>query len=210
MFDLVGLIKAVGYAGLAGIVFAESGLLIGFFLPGDSLLFTAGFLASQGFLHIGILVPLLFISAVLGDSAGYAIGYRLGPKVFTKRDSILFHQEHLTRSQLFFEKHGGKAIILARFMPVVRTFAPLLAGVGKMHYRNFLFYNIIGALLWAVGLTLAGYYLGKTVPHVDRYLIPIIIAIILVSASPTLLHLARDKSLRDRIIEQLKKILKIR
>lgn len=207
MFDLVSLIKTAGYAGLAGIVFAESGLLIGFFLPGDSLLFTAGFLASQGYLHIGILLPILFGAAVLGDNLGYAFGHRLGPRIFTKSDSILFHQEHLTRSNLFFEKHGGKTIILARFLPVVRTFAPILAGVGKMKYRTFLFYNIIGATLWAVGLTLAGYYLGKTVPHVDRYLIPIVIVIVLVSASPTFVHLARNKSLRNQIKQYVKKLL---
>lgn len=209
MFDLVGLIKTVGYAGLAAIVFAESGLLIGFFLPGDSLLFTAGFLASQGFLHIGILLPLLFVSAVLGDNVGYAFGHRVGPRIFTKRDSILFHQKHLTRSKLFFEKHGGKTIILARFLPVVRTFAPILAGVGKMQYHTFLFYNIIGALLWAVGLTSAGYYLGKTVPNGDRYLVPIVIIIILVSAMPTLVHLAGDKSLRNRIVQYAKRLLKL-
>jgi membrane-associated protein len=203
MFDLVALIKAAGYLGLFGIIFAESGLFIGFFLPGDSLLFTAGFLASQGFLDIYLLVPLLFVAAVLGDSVGYTFGHRLGPRIFTKQDSLLFHEKHLMRSKLFFEKHGGKTIILARFLPVVRTFAPILAGVGKMKYAEFLSYNIIGALLWAVGVTVSGYYLGNTIPGIDQYLIPIILGIIIITSSPTLIHIWRDKPLRNKLINFL-------
>lgn len=199
MFDLVSLIKTAGYFGLAGIVFAESGLLIGFFLPGDSLLFTAGFLASQGYLDIRVLVPLLFLCAVLGDNVGYAFGHRTGHKIFNKRDSLLFHQDHLLRAKLFFEKHGGKTIILARFIPVVRTFAPILAGVGNMHYRTFMVYNLIGGFIWAVGLLLLGYYLGAAIPHIDRYLLPIIAVIIVVSVLPTAIHLMRDKSFRSRL-----------
>lgn len=209
MFDLVELIKTAGIIGLAFIVFAESGLLIGFFLPGDSLLFTAGFLASQGILNIWLLLPILFVSAVLGDSVGYAFGKKVGPKIFTKEDSLFFHKDHLIRSQAFFERHGGKTIIIARFLPLVRTFAPILAGVGAMHYRSFLIYNVIGALLWAVGLTLGGYYLGKVVPNADHYLLPIIAGIIILSASPTLIHICRNKETRQRIIIQIKKIFKI-
>jgi membrane-associated protein len=203
-FDLVTLIKTVGYLGLFGIVFAESGLLIGFFLPGDSLLFTAGFLASQGFLDIRILAPLMFIAAVTGDSVGYAFGKRAGPRIFKRQDSLLFHQDHLMRAQLFFEKHGGKTIILARFVPIVRTFAPILAGAGKMDYRTFLFFNIVGGALWALGLTVLGYYLGRWIPDVDTYLLPIIALIILISVLPTVIHLSRDKALRTRIISYIK------
>jgi len=199
MFDLIPLIKTAGYLGLFGIIFAESGLFFGFFLPGDSLLFTAGFLASQGFLNVYILAPLLFVAAVAGDSVGYAFGYRVGPKIFKKEDSIFFKKEYLVKAQEFFAKHGGKTIILARFVGIVRTFAPILAGVGKMHYRTFLAYNLIGGLLWAVGLTFLGYFLGRTIPNVDKYLLPIILGIIFVSFLPTIFHLLRDENLRKKL-----------
>ena len=198
-FDLQALIKTAGYLGLFAIIFAESGLLIGFFLPGDSLLFTAGFLASQGFLDISLLIALMFIAAVLGDNVGYAFGRRVGPKIFKREESWLFHKEHLARSERFYSKHGGKTLVLARFTPVVRTFAPILAGVGKMHYRTFLVFNLLGALLWAVGVTLLGYYLGQTIPDIDRYLLPIIAAIIFVSLLPTFLHILRNKEMREAI-----------
>lgn len=208
MFDLIAIIKTAGYFGLFGIVFAESGLLVGFFLPGDSLLFTAGFLASQGILNIWLLILLLFIAAVLGDSTGYALGKKVGPKIFTKKDSLFFHKDHLKRAEQFFQQHGGKAIILARFLPVVRTFAPIVAGVGKMNYRTFLAYNIVGAALWTIGLSLMGYYLGKTIPNVDRYLLPIIVGIIVLSLLPTLFHLLKDKSQRDQIRTSVQSIFK--
>jgi membrane-associated protein len=204
MFNLEGIIKTAGYAGLFGIIFAESGLLIGFFLPGDSLLFTAGFLASQGYLNIWILAPLLFVAAVTGDSVGYTFGYRVGPKIFKKEDSLFFHKDHLVKAQNFFQKHGGKTIILARFLPVVRTFAPILAGVGKMRYATFLFYNVVGGLLWAAGLTFLGFFLGKVVPDIDKYLLPIVLVIIVVSIAPSAWHVLKDKSTREKIWLQLK------
>ncbi len=207
--DLITLIKTAGYVGLFGIVFAESGLLIGFFLPGDSLLFTSGFLASQDYLNIWLLVPLMFVAAVFGDSVGYAFGRRLGPKIFSKNDSLIFNKAHLHRANAFFDKYGGKTIILARFMPVVRTFAPVLAGVGNMHYRTFLFYNAIGGFFWAVGLTLLGYFLGRVVPNVDKYLLPIIAVIILISVAPSVFHLLKTKNDRQRILSYLKKLFHI-
>ena len=191
MFDLVSIIKTAGYLGLFGIVFAESGLFIGFFLPGDSLLFTAGFLASQGYLNILILFPLTFAAAVLGDSAGYAFGRKVGPAIFTKDESVFFHKDHLEKAKIFYQENGPKTIVLARFLPVIRTFAPIVAGVGQMHYRTFLLYNVIGGALWAVGLSALGYFLGNVVPNIDQYLIPIILAIIVVSSLPTLIHLWR-------------------
>ena len=140
-FDLENLVRTVGYFGVFGIVFAESGLLIGIFLPGDSLLFTAGFLASAGIFNIYVLVFGCFIAAVLGDNVGYAFGSRLGPRIFNKEDSFWFHKKHLQRAEMFYEKHGGKTIILARFTPIVRTLAPVVAGAGKMTYQTFFFYN---------------------------------------------------------------------
>lgn len=207
MFDITALIKTVGYIGILGIVFAESGLFIGFFLPGDSLLFTAGFLASQGYLDIATLCLLSFIGAVAGDSFGYAFGKKVGPKIFTKDDSLFFHKEHIARAQHFYEKHGPKTIIIARFMPIVRTFAPILAGVGSMKYRTFLTYNIVGALLWAVGLSLLGFFLGNSIPNIDRYLLPIIALIILASVLPSVIHVLKTAEDRRRVWDFVRSIL---
>ena len=191
--NLIQLIKTVSYLGLFLIVFAESGLLIGFFLPGDSLLFTAGFLASQGFLNIYLLVPVIFIAAVTGDSVGYAFGRKVGPRIFSREDSRFFHKDHLLKAESFYEKHGGMTIILARFMPIVRTFAPIVAGVGRMHYPTFLFYNVLGGAIWTFSMTLGGYFLGRLIPNVDRYLLPIIAVIVLISFLPPAIHMLHSR-----------------
>ena len=204
-FDLASLIQAVGYLGVFTIVFLESGLLIGFFFPGDSLLFTAGFLASQGFFDIKILIAGCFVAAIAGDSIGYLIGAKLGPKIFTKTSSIFFHKKHLERAQRFYDKHGGKAIILARFIPVIRAFAPVVAGAGKMDYKRFVFFNFFGAILWAIGVTLAGYYLGNLIPDVDKYLLPIVGLIVIASILPALHHILVDGEIRASIIRKLKR-----
>ncbi len=204
MFDLITIIKTGGYVAVGGIVFAESGLLIGFFLPGDSLLFTAGFLASQGYLDITTLTIVSFICAVVGDSVGYSIGKKFGPHVFNREDSLFFDKQHVQRAEAFYAKHGGKAITFARFIPVVRTFAPVVAGVGQMPYHSFLFYNVIGALVWGVGVPLAGYYAGAFIPNVDRYIIPIVVAIIIISILPGIIHLIKHKADRDKIIAHLR------
>jgi len=199
MFDLVALIKAAGYLGIFGIIFAESGLLIGAFLPGDSLLFTAGFLASQGYLNILILVFISFIGAVTGDGVGYWLGREFGPKVFTRKDSLFFSKDHVERAHIFYKKYGGRAIILARFIPVGRTLAPIIAGVGGMHYPTFLFYNVIGGAIWAVGLPLAGFYLGSVIPNADRYLVPIVVGIIAISVLPGLIHFLKNGESRRQM-----------
>ncbi|PJE75716.1 hypothetical protein COV04_03335 [Candidatus Uhrbacteria bacterium CG10_big_fil_rev_8_21_14_0_10_48_11] len=191
--DLQTIIAAIGISGVAAIVFAESGLFIGFFLPGDSLLFTAGLLASQHLLHLPTLIAVSFLAAVLGDSVGYAFGKRIGPRLFTREDSILFHKQHLVRTEAFFARYGSKAILLARFVPIVRTFTPILAGVGKMRYQTFLTYNVIGAFGWAVGVPLLGYWLGSVVPNVDHYLLPIVLLIIIISFIPPVLEWRREK-----------------
>ena len=178
------LIVTFGTIGLFAIVFAESGLFFGFFLPGDSLLFTAGLFASQGTLSLPLILVGCFVAAVAGDQVGYLFGKRVGPALFRRPDSRFFRQEYVERAQRFFEKYGAKTIVLARFVPIVRTFAPILAGVGKMPYRTFVLFNVVGGLLWAVGVTLLGYALGEMIPDIDRYLLPIIALIILISFIP--------------------------
>lgn len=191
--NLVDLIKTVGYVGLFFIVFAESGLLFGFFLPGDSLLFTAGFLASQGYLDFYLAFFLVFLAAIMGDSVGYAFGKIVGPKIFKKEDSFFFRKENITKAQVFYEKYGAKTIVMARFLPIVRTFAPIVAGIGRMDYKKFLFYNIAGGFIWSFGLMASSYYLGKVIPNMDKYLLPIILLIIFLSILPTLIHIIREK-----------------
>lgn len=192
-FNLVELVQQVSYVGLFLMVFAESGLFFGFFLPGDSLLFTAGFLASQGLLNIWVLVPLLVVGAIGGDSAGYWMGHKLGHWLIKQRESFFFQKKHLVQAQEFYHKHGGKTLILARFIPAVRTFAPIVAGMAKMEYGRFLSFNVIGGLGWAMGMTLAGYWLGSLIPGVDKYLLPIVGGIILVSVLPGLVYLRKSK-----------------
>lgn len=200
--NLILLIKSGGYLGgylgLFLIVYAESGLFVGFFLPGDSLIFTAGFLASQNFLNIWLLIPLLMFAAVLGDNFGYGFGQKIGPKIFTKEDSLFFDKENLNRANLFYEKHGAKTLILARFMPVIRTFAPILAGVGRMEYAKFFLYNFIGGALWTITLPLFGYYLGRVIPNIDRYLLPIVLLIIVLSILPSVIGLIRSRRGQSR------------
>jgi membrane-associated protein len=178
------LIELFGTIGILVIVFAESGLLIGFFLPGDSLLFTAGLLASQGHLSLPVLLIGCFIAAVAGDQVGYLFGRQVGPALFKRPDSRLFRKEHAERARAFFARHGAKTIVLARFIPVVRTFAPIVAGVGQMPYRTFVTFNIVGGLLWACGLLTLGYALGRSIPDIDRYLLPIIAFIVVASILP--------------------------
>ena len=191
-FDLDSIIRTVGYFGVFGIIFAETGLFFGIFLPGDSLLFTAGFLASQGHFNIVVLCLICFVAAVAGDATGYYIGDQMGRRLFTKPESRIFKPEYLIKAQHFFEKHGGKAIILGRFMPIVRTMVPMVAGAGTMTYHKFFTYNVIGAFLWAVCVTLAGYFLGSTIPGVDKYLLPIIAVILVVSVAPSAIHIWKE------------------
>lgn len=207
MFDLETLIKTGGYLGLFVIIFAETGLFLGFFLPGDSLLFTAGFLASGGYLNIFFLSVILFFAAVAGDSTGYFLGQKFGKKLFNKEDSLFFHKEHLIRAKKFYEKHGKKTIILARFIPIVRTFAPVIAGIGDMHYPTFLSFNIIGAVIWAIGIPCAGYFLGSSIPGIDKFLMPIIIVIILVSVYPAVYEVLKTKEQRKKIYKFLSSLL---
>lgn len=182
------------YVGLFAVVFAESGLFFGFFLPGDSLLLTAGLFAYKGLLDIRILLPVLFVAAVLGDNVGYWFGRKAGPPLFRREKSLFFRPKNLLAAKLFYERHGGKTIILARFMPFIRTFAPIVAGAVNMNYRRFMIFNLVGALIWAVGLTLAGWGLGHLIPPevLDKYFTLIILAVIVLSVLPTALHIWKE------------------
>lgn len=195
MFDLPQLIQTVSYAGIAGIVFAESGLLAGFFLPGDSLLITAGLLAKDGQLNLGLVMLTVAVAAVLGDSAGYAIGRRFGGNAFRNQGSRLLKPEYVNRTSTFFETHGGKALILARFVPVIRTVAPTMAGVGQMPYGQFLRYNVVGALLWSLSVPLLGFLLGGLIPNLDQYILLVIGVVVLLSVIPVVLEFRKARQL---------------
>lgn len=195
---------------VGAIVFAESGLLIGFFLPGDTLLFTVGFFAAQGHVPLVAAIVVIFFAAVIGDNVGYTIGRKLGPRLFKKQNGLIFRQEYITRSEAFYEKHGGKTIIMARFVPVVRTFAPMVAGVGKMNRKRFIAFNILGAALWTGVVVLLGYWFGQLVdPHVvEKFLLLAIGFAMLITFGPTIWHLAREKRLRDFIGRRFKAVSK--
>lgn len=185
------LISTFGLLGVILIIFFETGFIFGFFFPGDSLLFTAGLLASQNYLNIYWLLIGVFVAAVAGDNVGYAFGKRVGPTLFTKEESLIFSKKNVVKAQEFYDKYGVRTIILARFLPVVRTFAPILAGVGKMKYSTFFKYNIIGGLIWTGGLIGLGYGFGRVIPDPDRYLLPAILVIIVFSAFPAFKEIFR-------------------
>lgn len=191
--NLSEFIVTIGYIGLFAVIFAETGLFLGFFLPGDSLLFVAGLLASGGVLSLPALLMIVFTAAVLGNVVGYMFGLRMGASLFKREDSLLFKKSHVQKAEDFFNRYGAKTIVLARFMPIVRTFAPILAGVGRMNFREFFFYNVIGGFLWSFGLLLGGFFLGQAVPDVDRYILPIVIVIIILSFLPGVLKYRQEK-----------------
>lgn len=214
--SLEELIAAVGVFGVAAIIFAESGLLVGFFLPGDTLLFTVGLLLHEGVIKtpIELVVLLLTLAAILGDNVGYAFGRRVGPRLFRRKDSLLFHHENLERAEKFYEKYGPATIVIARFVPVVRTFAPIVAGVGKMNYRRFLTFNILGGVLWVVGITYVGYYAGAFLEargiEIDHLILPIIGLAMFITIISPLTHIMRDPSSRTIFINKIKRLFKHR
>jgi membrane-associated protein len=189
-------VQWAGYVGLFAIIFTETGLFFGFFLPGDSLLVTAGLLCSQaGFgLNVWLLGGILTVAAIVGDTVGYNIGKTTGPRIFKREDSLLFNRKHLLRAQAFYEKHGGKTIILARFMPIVRTFAPVVAGVGQMEYRSFLIYNVVGGITWIWSMLMTGYVLGRYIPGIDQHIEKVILVVIFLSILPGIIGWWRERA----------------
>jgi membrane-associated protein len=204
--DLSTVLSVLGYS-VALIIFAETGLMVGFFLPGDSLLFAAGALTGTGLLDVNIylLAALFFVAAVAGNTTGYLIGKHGGRRLFRRPDSRIFKQKYLTMAEEFYEKHGAKAVILAQFVPIIRTFNPIVTGISRMHYWRFILFNVIGALIWTVGFTLAGYFLfqafGQLIDptKIDLYILPIILLIIILSFLPAMIHLLKNQSNRDKI-----------
>jgi len=193
IYDVEALVRIGGLMALIAIVFVETGLFVGFFLPGDSLLVTAGLFAARGDLGLWSIFLFVSLAAIVGDTVGYTIGAKTGPKIFTREDSLLFHKKHLITTKEFYDRYGGVTIIIARFMPIVRTFAPLVAGVGGMEYRRFVFYNIAGGIGWVVSMTSLGYFLGKAVPGIDRHIDVVIAVVIFLSLLPAIIKFARDR-----------------
>lgn len=208
MFDIEHIVRSGGILIVSLIVFAESGLLVGFFLPGDTLLFGAGLAASQGQVSLIPLIICVIIAAIIGDNVGYSIGRHAGQRIFRKKDGILFRQEYLERAEKFYEKHGGKTIVIARFTPIVRTFAPVVAGASKMPRRRFMFFNVFGGLLWGGGMVLLGYFIGSKIPHLDEYIELVILGVVALSLLLAFAHVLKDPQTRAALWQKIRRALR--
>jgi len=204
MVNVDSIIQSGGLAAIVAIIFAESGMLVGFFLPGDTLLLTAGVFAAQGKFPIALTIVLIGIAAILGDNTGYQIGKVTGKRIFRKKDGILFRHEYIEKAERVYEKYGGKIMLLAHFLPIVRTFAPLVAGVGHMPRWKFFIFDAIGDVAWAATVTLLGFWLGSKIPNLDHYILPTVLAVSLISLGPMVWHLVGDRETRTRLLARLK------
>lgn len=203
LLDVHFLVQTFGYPGVTAVIFAETGLMLGFFLPGDSLLITAGIFAAKGDLNIFLLCLLMFLAASLGNITGYFFGQKVGRRLFNRPDSLLFKKKYVENAQTFYKRYGGKAIIIARFMPIIRTFAPIVAGIADMDFLTFSLFSAVGGLLWGVGLTLGGFYLGRLIP--DKYFEPVIFTVIILSLLPAVYHALKSKETRDSLLSLIKR-----
>lgn len=208
--DVHQIIVSGGILAIAVIVFAESGMMLGFFLPGDTLLLAAGVFAAQGKLSIGLCIAAIAVAAILGDNTGYTIGRVMGPRLFKKKDGILFRHEYVERTEKFYEKYGAKTMLLAHFIPIVRSFAPFVAGVGKMSRGKFFIYDAIGDIVWAALITLLGYWFGSRIPNIDSYVLPTVLAVMVLSFTPVLWHLFGDPVARKRLFAKIRRMKKER
>ena len=190
---------------ISAIIFAESGMMLGFFLPGDTLLLAAGVFAAQGKLSLGLSIVCIAVAAILGDNTGYTIGKGLGPRLFKKKDGILFRQEYVERTERFYEKHGAKTMLLSHFIPIVRSFAPFVAGVGKMPRLKFFLYDAVGDVVWAALITLLGYWFGSRIKNIDHYVLPTVLAVMILSFAPMVWHLLGDAEARQRLMAKLRR-----
>lgn len=205
MFDVTHLIQTGGLLLIGAFVFAESGVMVGLFLPGDTLLISAGVLAATGQLSVVSVMVIVAIAAIAGDNVGYQMGKSLGPRLFRKKDGVIFRKEYIDRAEKFYEKYGAKAMLVEHFIPIVRSFAPVTAGASKMNRGLFIICNAIGDIAWAVGFTLFGYFIGSKIPGVDKYIEPALILVILTFLGPTLYHLIRDPKVRTAVKAWLKR-----
>lgn len=204
MFDVNSIIQSGGLLILALIIFAESGMMVGFFFPGDTLLFSAGILAATGNLQLIEALLVIAGAAILGDNIGYHIGRKLGPRLF-KKDSLIFRHEYIMQAEKFYEKYGSKTMLFAHFIPVVRTFAPVTAGAANMNHKKFMIYDAIGDIAWTLVVTLSGYFIGSKIPGVENYIEPILIAIVLIALLPTLYHVIKDPRIRSSLAARFKR-----
>src|SRR5262245_61480536 len=200
IYDVESLVRVGGLIGLTAIVFVETGLLIGFFLPGDSLLVTAGLFAARGDIELLPMIVCLSVAAIVGDTVGYNIGARAGPKLFTRQNSLLFNRKHLITTKEFYERHGPFTIVIARFIPILRTFAPVVAGVGAMEYRRFIVYNVAGGIGWVLTTVLGGYFVGQMGPNIHDHIHKVIAVVIILSLLPAIIKVAKEKLKRKATI----------
>jgi membrane-associated protein len=191
--DLPELVRWAGLIGLTAIIFSETGLLVGVFLPGDSLLVTAGLLSARGYLNVYTLVPALMAAAICGTSLGYFIGHTTGPRIFNRENSLFFNKKHAMRAHEFYARHGRKTIVLAQFMPVIRTFSPVIAGVGGMEFKTFITFNIIGAIVWVGSMVSIGYFLGSYIPGIDQHIEIVVAIVVFISILPGLIGSYRSR-----------------
>lgn len=206
--DVTSLIQSGGLLVIALIIYAESGMMVGFFLPGDTLLLSAGILAASGQFPIELAVAVIAAAAVLGDNTGYIIGKTAGKRLFRKKDGIIFRQEYVQRAEKFYEKHGAKTLLVAHYVPIVRSFAPLVAGIARMNRTQFFVYDLIGATSWAVILTLMGYWFGSRIPHLESYIHYVLLGVVVISFAPVVWHIIRDPKIRMRLRDRLATLLR--
>lgn len=205
LLNVQNIIESGGLILIGLIVFAESGLLIGFFLPGDTLLFTAGLFASQGKLPLLLTLVVIWVCGIAGDNTGYMIGHKMGRRLFKKEDGIIFRKDHLQKAEAFYEKHGIKVVLIARFIPMGRTFAPLVAGAGNMSHKRYALYDMVGVALWGGSVTILGYYFGSKIPNIDKYILPILALVILASFGSSIFHMVTDKKIRARLLGKFRR-----
>ena len=209
MFDVTQIVQSGGLLLIAIIIFLESGMMVGFFLPGDTLLFSAGILAAAGHLPIIPAIAIIALAAIAGDNTGYHIGRKLGPRLFRKEDGIIFRKDLILKAEKFYEKYGTKTMLIAHFIPVVRSFVPVAAGAGKMDYKRFVIFDAIGDMLWATSITLLGYFVGSRIPGIQKMVEPILLIIVLITLLPTIYHALKDPKIRTRLNARFNRIISI-
>lgn len=195
-FNLTEWVSTIGTIGVLLVIFCETGLFVGCFFPGDSLLFTAGMLATRGVIHLGLLIPLAIIAAILGYMCGYGFGAKLGHWLVKRPDGFFFKKKYVQQAHAFYDKHGGMAMVLCRLVPIVRTFCPIVAGMGEMRFSRYMLFNVIGALIWVPALTLLGYFIGNLFPNARHFILPMVLVIIVLSVLPGVIHLYKQRRVR--------------